>query len=146
VKSYLPPGAAHLGVIALALLAVACSSSRDDAAQPGGKPIGVKVADFAIEAPKRISAGNVVLRVRNGGPDMHELILVRADGARVPLRPDNLTVDEDAIEQRTVSILEDDHPNTVRDWHLSLKPGRYVLLCNMSGHYLGGMHTQVVVR
>jgi uncharacterized cupredoxin-like copper-binding protein len=146
VKPHTSPKLAHAGLIALALLAVACSSSRDDAAQPGGKPIGVKVADFAIEAPKRISAGNVVLRVRNGGPDMHELILVRADGARVPLRPDNLTVDEDAIEQRTVSILEDDHPNTVRDWHLSLKPGRYVLLCNMSGHYLGGMHTQVVVR
>ena len=79
--------------------------------------------------------------MRNGGPDMHELIVVRADGGRIPLRPDNLTVDEDAIEQRTVSLLDDDHPNTVRDWRLNLKPGRYELFCNMSGHYLGGMHT-----
>ena len=30
------------------------------------------------------------------------------------------------------------------DVHLA--PGRYKLLCNMSGHYLGGMHTALVVR
>jgi uncharacterized cupredoxin-like copper-binding protein len=27
-----------------------------------------------------------------------------------------------------------------------LTPGRYVLYCNMSGHFLGGMHTLLVVR
>jgi uncharacterized cupredoxin-like copper-binding protein len=27
-----------------------------------------------------------------------------------------------------------------------LRPGRYVLLCNMFGHYRGGMHTELVVR
>jgi uncharacterized cupredoxin-like copper-binding protein len=27
-----------------------------------------------------------------------------------------------------------------------LAPGRYVLFCNMSGHYLGGMHRLLVVR
>jgi uncharacterized cupredoxin-like copper-binding protein len=27
-----------------------------------------------------------------------------------------------------------------------LTPGRYEFFCNMSGHYLGGMHTVIVVR
>ena len=138
-----PPRVVHAGFIALALLAVACSSSSHDGA---ATPLGVKVADFAIKAPKSIAAGNVVLRVRNNGPDMHELILVRDTGSALPLRPDNLTVDEDALEQRTVSVLEDDQPNTLRDWKLKLEPGRYVLVCNMSGHYLGGMRTELVVR
>jgi uncharacterized cupredoxin-like copper-binding protein len=29
---------------------------------------------------------------------------------------------------------------------LHLRPGRYVMFCNMSGHYLGGMDTDVVVK
>jgi uncharacterized cupredoxin-like copper-binding protein len=137
----------HAGFIALAVLAVGCSSSsHDGATAPGGRALGVKVADFTIKAPKRIAAGNIVFRVRNSGPDMHELILVRAAGGELPLRADNLTVDEDALEPRTVSVLEDDHPNTVRDWNVKLEPGRYILVCNMSGHYLGGMRTELVVR
>ena len=84
--------------------------------------------------------------MRNGGPDTHELIIVRADGRTLPLRKDNLTVDEGAVKSRIVGTLEDDHPGTRRIWQLHLAPGRYVLFCNMSGHYLGGMHTELVVR
>ena len=85
-------------------------------------------------------------KVRNAGPDTHELILVRSDGKQLPLRADDLTIDEDALKPRTVSLLDDDRPGGVRYWKLHLAPGRYVLICNMSGHYLGGMHAQVVVR
>ena len=28
---------------------------------------------------------------------------------------------------------------------LHLAPGRYLLFCNMEGHYMGGMHTELVV-
>ena len=28
---------------------------------------------------------------------------------------------------------------------LALAPGRYVLLCNLDGHYLGGMHRAIEV-
>ena len=106
----------------------------------------VKVKDFAIKAPAQLAAGNIVLHVRNAGPDTHELLLVRADGHELPLRPDNLTIDEDAVKPRTVGMLEDAHPGTLRTWKLHLAPGRYVLVCNMSGHYLGGMHASLVVR
>ena len=49
-------------------------------------------------------------------------------------------------EPRTVSVLEGDHPGTLRLWSVRLAPGRYELLCNMSGHYLGGMSTELIVR
>ena len=29
---------------------------------------------------------------------------------------------------------------------LHLAPGRYILFCNMEGHYMAGMHTELVVR
>ena len=67
---------------------------------------------------------------------------MRDDGKALPLRPDDLTVDEDAVKPRTVGELEDDHPGTHRVWKLHLAPGRYELVCNMSGHYLGGMHAR----
>jgi hypothetical protein len=143
------PQAARAGfaALALALFSGGCSSSSQDGAAPaGGQALQVKVKDFAIKAPKQLAPGTIVLHVRNAGPDTHELLLVRADGHKLPLRPDNLTIDEDAVKARTVGTLEDDHPGTQRTWKLHLTPGRYVLFCNMSGHYLGGMHTLLVVR
>ena len=29
---------------------------------------------------------------------------------------------------------------------MHLEPGRYVLFCNMEGHYMAGMHTVLVVH
>jgi uncharacterized cupredoxin-like copper-binding protein len=139
-------GPARAGLVALALFTVACSSSsHDSGTRPGEQAVRVKVRDFAIKAPAVVPAGNVELRVSNGGPDTHELILLRGD-EKLSLRPDNLTLDEDALKPRTVGTLEDDHPGSQRVWHLHLAPGRYVLVCNMSGHYLGGMHTELTVR
>jgi uncharacterized cupredoxin-like copper-binding protein len=142
-----PPTVARAGFVVLALAAVACSSSSQrGSAPPAGSQVDVKVRDFRIKAPARIAAGSVTLRVSNLGPDTHELMLVRDDGRDLPLRPDDLTLDEDAMKPRTVSTLEDDHPGSHRVWKLHLSPGRYELVCNMSGHYLGGMHTRLVVR
>ena len=98
-------------------------------------------------APAQVPAGDVRLRVRNLGPDRHEVLVVRRpDGRPLPLRADGLTLDEDALEAQTVGVLEPGEPGGVRDLDVHLAPGRYELFCNMSGHYLGGMHTEVEVR
>ena len=138
---------ARAGIFVLALVTAACSSSSQGGSpRPAGSQVDVKVRDFHIKAPTRIPAGGVTLRVSNLGPDTHELLLVRDDGRDLPLRRDDLTIDEDAVKPRTVSELEDDHPGTHRVWKLHLAPGRYELVCNMSGHYLGGMHARLVVQ
>lgn len=132
-----------LGALALAVVPVACTSSSGGGA---GTPVGlVKVKDFKIKAPEQLRAGSVVLQVRNAGPDTHELILVRADGHALPLRKDNLTVDEDALKSRTVGQVEKDQPGSRRFLEADLAPGRYVLFCNMSGHYMAGMHVRLDV-
>jgi uncharacterized cupredoxin-like copper-binding protein len=139
------PGYARAGLTALALatFGVACSSSQDHAA--GAQVLQVKVKDFKIKAPEQLKAGEVVLNVRNSGPDTHELILVRSDGHALPLRNDNLTVDEDAVMARTLGTVEKDEPGTRRSLDVQLAPGHYVLFCNMSGHYLSGMHVRLDV-
>jgi uncharacterized cupredoxin-like copper-binding protein len=104
--------------------------------------------DFRISAPKRVPSGDLQVSVRNKGPDAHEFIVVRAGSSHLPLRPDGVTVDEEALDRAklTLDTLEPGEPGGVRRLRLHLAPGRYELICNMSGHYLGGMHTELTVR
>lgn len=106
---------------------------------------GVNERDFMISAPAHVRAGEVTLRVRNHGPDEHELIVVQVGDRGLPLRADGFTVDEDAIQRAEAGSLEPGAPGGQRDLRLRLTPGRYVLFCNMAGHYMGGMHASLVV-
>jgi uncharacterized cupredoxin-like copper-binding protein len=128
-----------------ALLAAGCShgSAADSRA---AAPIRVSERDFKISAPGQVRAGDVRLLVHNRGPVAHELIVVKAGSAPLPLRADGLTVDEDAVEPRTAVALEPAAAGERNQLSAHLTPGRYVLFCNMTGHYLGGMRTELVVR
>jgi uncharacterized cupredoxin-like copper-binding protein len=134
------------GVAALGLGLAGCGgASHSASAGGGGRVVNVNERDFQISAPTQIAAGNVTLRVHNHGPDEHELIVVRSSNGRLPLRSDGFTMDEDAVQRAEPGSLDPGHPGSVRDLTLHLAPGRYTLLCNMSGHYLGGMHHELVV-
>jgi uncharacterized cupredoxin-like copper-binding protein len=115
-------------------------------ASHGERVVRISERDFAISAPKVVPAGAAWLRVKNKGPDDHELLVVRADQGALPLRGDGLTVDEEGLERSEAGVLEPGDPGTERELAVHLVPGRYVLLCNMSGHYLGGMHAVLVVK
>jgi uncharacterized cupredoxin-like copper-binding protein len=117
-----------------------------DLVSSGGSVVQISERDFSISAPKYVTAGDTVLSVENHGPDDHELIVVRTNGSPLPLRTDGLTVDEDAIQHSEAGALEPGDPGSVRTLDVHLTPGRYVLLCNMSGHYMGGMHAVLVVK
>lgn len=114
---------------------------------PGSAARVVNVAerDFKIVAPDVLPAGDVVLAVDNKGPDDHELIVAREGKEHAPFRADDVTLDEDAMERSIAGALEPGEPGT-RRLKVRLRPGRYVLFCNMAGHYLGGMDKDVEVR
>jgi hypothetical protein len=151
VASFLPtrwrrsaPVWAAFGLLPV-LFAVGCAGGQSGSAI-GAPVIAVTERDFAISAPKYLAAGDVVLRVQNRGPDGHELIVVRLDLGSLPMRSDGMTVSEEAVQRREVGVLEPGASGALRDLHLNLAPGRYQLFCNMSGHYLSGMHTSLVVK
>jgi uncharacterized cupredoxin-like copper-binding protein len=131
-----------LATAAIALTLGGCATGGHAA----GSRVTVTERDFHIRAPVEVAAGEVDLSVHNTGPDAHELIVFRAQSARLPMRADGATIDEEALEPEKVGGLEPGDPGARRDLRLRLKPGRYVLLCNMAGHYRGGMHTDLVVR
>ena len=101
--------------------------------------------DFKIKAPSSIASGSVSFEVNNLGPIRHELVVAQEIKGGPPIAADGIDVDEDGLERAEVDELEPQEPG-VHAIRLNLRPGRYVLLCNMSGHYKGGMHTELVVR
>jgi uncharacterized cupredoxin-like copper-binding protein len=133
-------------MLALAALAVAGCSTSGDSSQAGPGERTVVERDFKISAPRHLPAGDVTFLVRNRGPVAHELIVARGRRGSLPFRADGITVDEDAIESRKAGALEPGETGAVRTLDVKLTPGRYVMFCNMSGHLLGGMHTELVVN
>jgi uncharacterized cupredoxin-like copper-binding protein len=138
------PLAACAGVCTALALGGCGSDSR--AARPHAAAVSVSERDFHISAPTRVPAGEVVLDVHNEGPDQHELIVVPGSWQQLPLRRDGITVDEEAVGAAEPGSLEPGEPGTSRQLRLDLKPGRYVFFCNMEGHFMGGMHAEVVVQ
>jgi hypothetical protein len=134
------------GFAMLAAVVIVRASSGHAGTLRNQRVLRVTERDFRISAPRAVSSGDVDLSVHNDGPDTHELIVVRANGKPLPLRRDGLTVDEEALRSHTVATLEGSGAGDGRSEQVHLAPGRYVLFCNMAGHYLGGMHTTLVVK
>ena len=131
----------------LAALVAGCSTGSSPAAT--GSRIDVTMHDFGIKVSRQsVPAGTVVLHVTNDGPSTHEINvdLTRYRAAKIPLQRDGLTAAEDALGLHRIDSIEQVNLHRTQDLTLHLKPGRYVLWCNLEGHYLGGMHETFDVR
>jgi uncharacterized cupredoxin-like copper-binding protein len=130
------------GVLALVVV-TGCGGGRASAG--AGTTASVTEQDFRISAPAHVKTGDVTFRVHNKGPDEHELIIVPLRRAQLPLRTDGFTINEEAIQRTEPGSLDPGRPGSVRYLTVHLAPGRYVLFCNMAGHFMGGMHAIVDV-
>ena len=115
-----------------------CGAEKSPSEASRKPVVRVVERDFHIKAPEQVPAGDVRISVHNKGPDDHELILVKDRESELPFRSDGLTIDEDKLGSDELGALEPGEPGTVRELKVHLAPGRYELLCNMAGHYLGG--------
>ncbi|HEY2777772.1 MAG TPA: hypothetical protein VGI77_07685 [Gaiellaceae bacterium] len=145
-----PPVIACAVLFGLALIVAALFSrpSAGAARATTKTPSVVRVVerDFHISVVHgHLTAGTVVFRVTNRGPDEHEFIVVRADHG-LPMRPDGITLDEHALEKNIAGSIEPAPAGQTNTLRVTLKSGRYALVCNMFGHYMGGMHAPLVVR
>src|SRR5689334_3237123 len=101
-------------IAAAAALGGGCAGSNAHAGG-AGSALNVFERDFHISAPVYVRAGEVRLAIHNQGPDRHELIVVREDGDRLPLRADGLTVNEERLKPQTAGNIEPSPPLAVRD-------------------------------
>jgi uncharacterized cupredoxin-like copper-binding protein len=145
MPAQLPNVARACALGAILLASVGCVGQGSSAVVQGSV-VHVTEKDFHISMqPAVAKAGVVSLVDHNKGPDTHELIIVRADG-QLPLRSDDITVNEEGLKPRTVGQLPGLAPGATSTLRLHLRPGRYEVFCNMLGHYLGGMHAELIVR
>ena len=104
--------------------------------------------DFAIEpAVTSLPAGLIDLAVTDRGPSAHEMLIFQTDlpADKLPLAPDG-RVDESGDGVLKVFDSGDNIAvGTVKTFHIALPAGRYVMICNLPGHYVAGMHTAFTV-
>ena len=137
----------HPLVVAVALVVALTACAPDRAPRPVDE--AVRLQDFKIHVGTRpLHSGVVVLGLRNEGPTVHELLVARTNlpADHLPLGKDGLSVDEDAKVVNVVKELEEVQLGDVHDLAVTLPAGHYVLFCNLEGHYLGGMHADLVVQ
>ena len=134
----------RLTLVVLPVLFLVGCSETDSVSRAPHLVVRITEKDFhLVVEPRRVPAGDVELVVKNQGPDTHEVIMVRSSGSQPPLRRDGLTVDEEALKE--VGAVEALGPRRMERVRLHLAPGRYELFCNMAGHFMAGMHSQLVV-
>ena len=137
-----------LGSMGLVLALMALSACSSPPPIPSGAKMPVTLLDYRISSPATsVPAGIVSFEVHNRGPSTHEIVVFETDrlADQMPLGEDGLTVDEDSPLLRDVGEFSQVDIGRTESLVLRLSPGRYVLLCNLEGHYLGGMYMAIMV-
>lgn len=118
------------------------------------KPLGMgmmkgamPMAPMGITADKTsVPAGEITFRAVNDSKVLvHEMVIspVPANNAELPYIASEEKVDEDAAGH--VGEVAELEPGQSGALTITLKPGDYILYCNIPGHYILGMWTIVTV-
>ena len=112
----------------------------------GSASATVKVAlkEFTLKpATKSVPAGKVTFAVVNSGRVDHELVVIRTNRAVNKLFLDSTG---DVYEVGRVAKTEPINAGRTVNLTLTLKRGRYALICNLPGHYRAGQYANFTVR
>ena len=90
-----------------------------------------------------VAAGKVTFNVTNSGKVMHEMVVLQTPTAAGKLPTSGVGR---ADETGNVGETGDMNAGVVKKLTLNLKPGHYALICNLPGHYTGGMFTDLTVK
>ena len=126
-------------------------SATPDEAPPmgmGAKGANMSMAMLGVKADKSIvAAGTVTFVVANASKDIvHEMILspVPADGTPLPYLSADFKVNEDAAGH--LGEVSELAPGKDGKLTVDLKPGKYILFCNIPAHFMNGMWTEITVK
>jgi uncharacterized cupredoxin-like copper-binding protein len=87
----------------------------------------------------------VTIRAPNNGQLPHELVLARtnADPSKLPTTSNGLV---DEAKLHSPGEIADVAPGATNETTLKLTPGKYVMFCNLPGHYAQGMYGGLIVK
>jgi uncharacterized cupredoxin-like copper-binding protein len=157
-------GTLATAVVALTFLTIGCGSSSKSASTPttasgggggatipaaDGTPVHAEATDqdethqkFTFDVTS-VAAGKVTFTLKNSGNRKHEMIVLKTDEA-----VDALVVnpaDNKVSEDKSVGEISETDAGKTGTVTLDLKPGKYVLVCNIEKHYTQGMREAFTV-
>ncbi len=115
-----------------------------------GKALQITMSDdFFTPKDASAKAGSVTISTPNTGQLVHEMVLAKteADPSALPTTPDG-SVDEAKLESagQDAGEIADVAPGGTKKGTFKLVPGRYVMFCNVPGHYAAGMYGTITVK
>ena len=123
----LRPRLAALAVVSGAGLAVVLPAFA-------GASTNETLKDYKIVGPSSAKAGVVAFKVKNAAGGLHELVVIKTPTKAAKL----MTKNGRASEAGSLGEVEV-KGGAAKTLKLTLKPGHYVLLCNVGKHYTAGM-------
>jgi len=123
-----------LAILSVVLLGSACSKSEPK--------VSVILKEFTITpSASSVSAGKVTFEAKNTGTIKHEMVILKTDSAPGSLATKEGKVDEHGEGIGSIGEIDQFDAGKTQTASFDLKAGSYVLICNIPGHYAGGMHT-----
>lgn len=107
-------------------------------------PIAITLTEMAINpATSSAAAGEVTLDVKNDGKMPHEVVVIKTDKKAADLGPAD--AEGRVSEAGSLGETGDIDAGASKTLTLKLDKGHYALICNMPGHYAGGMYADLTV-
>ena len=148
-----------LAVVALATAFAIAGCGSEESNEPSNAGTGVtdtsaasaapvstydaKLTEWAINpASPVLKAGNVKFTAVNDGKVPHEMVVLKTDAPAdsLPVKDGRVSEDDSVGE---IGELESGKSGKTE---IDLKAGKYILVCNIAGHYEQGMYTEMTVK
>ncbi len=147
------PGNALCALVAAGVLVVGLSACSGD----DSPSVDVTLSEWLVNPePATVDAGDVDFKGDNVGGETHEMVVVGAkDADALPIDSDGAVVEEELPKGAFIGEIEDIEAQSSKTVKLDLKPGTYVLFCNITekekdgtieSHFAKGMHSVLTVK
>ena len=127
-----------------AATAKATSANRSGASGSGSAAVNVELSEWAVKASGQGKAGTVEFTAKNTGSTPHELVVLKTDVDATALQKNASGLVDDTkytVVGRTAQVAAGSSEKVA----VTLAAGKYVLICNVAGHYDLGMRTAFAV-
>jgi len=116
----------------------------------GGRPLEIKMGDYFFSpSAATAKAGKATIVAPNEGTVEHELVVFKTnlDPAKLPTES-NGGVDEEKLDEiaEEEGEVADVAAGETKSGNFELTPGKYVIFCNLPGHYAQGMYGTLTVK
>jgi uncharacterized cupredoxin-like copper-binding protein len=133
----------------------ASGEAAEESGDEGGSEVSSSEADTVVNATlgefyikldsKKVDAGNIEFKATDEGQLEHEFVVIKTDTPADKLPLADGDVDEEAAGEVPGEI-PGIQPGATEEVTLTLDPGKYVIICNLPGHYKAGQYTTLTVR